>query len=49
VLLTAKAREADVQDGLAAGADDYIVKPFSPRALLSRIEALLAQRRREGD
>lgn len=43
VLLTAKAQEADVQRGFAAGADDYIVKPFSPRELVSRVEALLAR------
>jgi DNA-binding response OmpR family regulator len=31
ILFTAKAQEADVQRGFSAGADDYIVKPFSPR------------------
>ncbi len=41
ILLTAKAQEADVQRGFAAGADDYIVKPFSPRELASRVDALL--------
>ena len=41
ILLTAKAQEADVERGLRAGADDYVVKPFSPRELLSRIEARL--------
>lgn len=41
ILLTAKAQENDVQRGFAAGADDYIVKPFSPRELASRIDALL--------
>jgi two-component system phosphate regulon response regulator PhoB len=46
ILLTAKAQEADVQRGFAAGADDYIVKPFSPRELGSRIEALLDRVRR---
>jgi DNA-binding response OmpR family regulator len=43
VLLTAKAREDDVHDGLAAGAADYIVKPFSPRDLLARIEEVIAK------
>jgi two-component system phosphate regulon response regulator PhoB len=43
VLLTANARETDVQNGLEAGADDYIVKPFSPRALLARVQSLLAE------
>ncbi|MFV0526901.1 MAG: response regulator transcription factor [Acidimicrobiales bacterium] len=46
VLLTAKAQEADVQRGFAAGADDYIVKPFSPRELATRIEAMLESARR---
>jgi two-component system phosphate regulon response regulator PhoB len=43
ILLTAKAQEADVQRGFAAGGDDYIVKPFSPRELVSRVEALLGR------
>jgi two-component system phosphate regulon response regulator PhoB len=42
ILITAKAREADVQRGFAAGANDYIVKPFSPRDLVSRVESMLA-------
>jgi DNA-binding response OmpR family regulator len=44
IMLTAKGQEADVQRGFAAGADDYLVKPFSPRELVSRVEALLARR-----
>jgi len=43
LLLTAKAQEADVERGFAAGADDYIVKPFSPRELSSRVTAALAR------
>ena len=43
ILLTAKAQETDVQRGFAAGADDYISKPFSPRELMSRVQALLAR------
>ncbi len=43
ILLTAKAQEAELAQGLAAGADDYIVKPFSPREMLSRVEAVLAR------
>jgi DNA-binding response OmpR family regulator len=43
IMLTAKGQEADVQRGFAAGADDYLVKPFSPRELVSRVEALLAR------
>lgn len=41
VLLTAKAQEADIERGFAAGADDYIVKPFSPRDLAARVDLLL--------
>ena len=43
ILLTAKAQEADVERGFAAGADDYIRKPFSNRELLTRVEALLGR------
>ena len=43
ILLTAKAQEADVQRGFAAGADDYVAKPFSPPELASRVDALLAR------
>lgn len=41
ILLTANAQEADVELGFAAGVDDYIAKPFSPREMLRRIEAVL--------
>jgi two-component system phosphate regulon response regulator PhoB len=41
ILLTAKAQEAEVERGFAAGADDFIVKPFSPREMLRRVEAVL--------
>ena len=44
ILLTAKAQEADVASGFALGADDYVVKPFSPRELLSRVQAVLGRR-----
>lgn len=40
MMLTAKGEEADVVLGLEAGADDYVVKPFSPRVLLARIRAV---------
>jgi DNA-binding response OmpR family regulator len=43
ILLTAKAQEHDIEAGFATGADDYIVKPFSPRELLSRVTALVAR------
>ena len=45
ILLTAKVQEADVQSGFATGADDYVVKPFSPRELLSRVQAVLSRSR----
>ncbi len=43
IFLTAKAQETEVERGFAAGIDDYIVKPFSPREMLSRVEAVLAR------
>ena len=43
ILLTARAQESDVNTGFDSGADDYITKPFSPRELASRVEALLAR------
>ena len=43
ILLTAQAQEADVQAGFSVGVDDYVVKPFSPRELMSRVTALLAR------
>ena len=45
LFLTAKAQESDVQRGFAAGGNDYVVKPFSPRELSTRIDALLARTR----
>ena len=47
IMLTAKGEESDIVKGLEYGADDYITKPFSPRVLLARINAVL--RRSEGD
>jgi two-component system phosphate regulon response regulator PhoB len=41
LLLTAKAQEPDLERGFAAGATDYIVKPFSPRELATRVTAAL--------
>ncbi|MEM7376674.1 MAG: winged helix-turn-helix domain-containing protein [Pseudomonadota bacterium] len=41
IMLTARGEEGDVIKGLDAGADDYVGKPFSPRELMSRINALL--------
>jgi two-component system phosphate regulon response regulator PhoB len=44
LMLTARGDESDRVAGLDAGADDYIVKPFSPRELLARIRAVLRRR-----
>ncbi len=41
ILLTASARQSDVNAGLADGADFYLTKPFSPRDLLSKIDEAL--------
>lgn len=41
IMLTAKAEEDNMVQGLNSGADDYLVKPFSPRELIARIQALL--------
>jgi DNA-binding response OmpR family regulator len=41
IMLTAKVDEADTVRGLGLGADDYVTKPFSPRQLLARVEAVL--------
>jgi len=41
IMLTAKATEDDKVTGLYSGADDYVVKPFSPRELIARISAIL--------
>ncbi len=44
IMLTARTEEQDKVDGLEAGADDYITKPFSPKELLARIKAVLRRR-----
>ncbi len=41
LMLTARGEENDQVQGFEAGADDYVVKPFSPRALVARVKALL--------
>lgn len=44
IMLTARAQESDIEQGFEAGADDYVVKPFSPRELAARVDAVLARK-----
>ena len=46
IMLTARDTEVDTVVGLSVGADDYITKPFSPRELVARIQAMLRRPRR---
>ena len=41
ILLTARAQAADIEAGRAAGVDEYLTKPFSPRELALRVDSLL--------
>jgi two-component system phosphate regulon response regulator PhoB len=43
IMLTARTRPQDLEQAYAAGATEYVVKPFSPRELLERVEAALAR------
>lgn len=44
IMLTAKGQEDDKQKSRTAGADEYIIKPFSPRQVLARVRTLLGSR-----
>lgn len=45
ILLTVRGEENDIVHGLEAGADDYVLKPFSPRQLIARVQAVLRRGR----
>ena len=49
IMLTARSTEEDRMRGLDLGADDYVVKPFSPRELVSRVRAVLRRVRRAAE
>ncbi|MDI3269507.1 MAG: response regulator transcription factor [Bacillota bacterium] len=49
LMLTALGQEEDEVKGLEVGADDYVVKPFSPRQLLARVKALLRRSQGQGE
>jgi len=49
LMLTSRGEEIDRIIGLSTGADDYYIKPFSPRELVARVRALLRRRLREGE
>ena len=49
IMLTARGTESDKVAGLEAGADDYIVKPFSPRELIARMRAVLRRGHSEAE
>src|SRR5512138_2096152 len=45
ILLTVRGEEDDIVHGLEVGADDYILKPFSPRQLIARVQAVIRRGR----
>ena len=48
ILLTVRGEENDIVRGLEAGADDYVLKPFSPRQLVARVQAVMRRGRSAG-
>ena len=49
IMLTARGEEGDRVLGLEAGADDYVVKPYSPREMIARVQALLRRSTSQGE
>jgi two-component system phosphate regulon response regulator PhoB len=49
IMTTAKGEEADIITGLELGADDYVVKPYSPKVLIARIRAALRRQEDQGE
>ena len=49
LMLTARGEEIDRISGLTLGADDYVVKPFSPRELVARVKAILRRGQHRGE
>ena len=43
IFLSAKGQEAEIQDGMEAGAEDYLLKPFAPDELTDRVRSILAK------
>jgi two-component system phosphate regulon response regulator PhoB len=48
IMTTARGEEADIVTGLELGADDYVVKPYSPKILIARVRAALRRQEDEG-
>jgi len=49
IMVTAKGEESDIVRGLEIGADDYVTKPFSPKVLLARVDAVLRRAQKQNE